>query len=428
VRTCLLAVCVTLAGVLLVGTAEAAALRCGGTPAKPGAPVSQVWAGRDKDDARVAGGGDDYLMGLKGEDSLCGGGGADAVFGGKGDDFVAGDGGDDVLFGGAGDDVIRGGPGDDFISGGTGRDRCDGGGGNDVIRECESVSRGPASKDQDSAPPEPEPVPAPAPLATTTTVNIAVNDAKRLVHVWGTTVPHAGKDTVYVVIQHKTPAGEWARVDGGCFGFGADDRFEHTFALAPARNYRVQARYQDPACPGAQYGASSSDWTYFDVAAAAARATVDAPEPSFCPAGDQPGGSVVREGGPANDLLLGTAAPDYLLGQPGDDTLCAGSGPDVLTGGDGNDLLDGQAGDDSLFGGAGNDVLRASPDPAFPPGCTKRCLPNSNTLYGGDGNDTLYGSHGPDVLIGGPGYDVCHLGGHPKGSRDKVQGCERVAR
>jgi RTX calcium-binding nonapeptide repeat (4 copies) len=365
---------------------------------------------------------------LTGRDSLCGGGGGDAVFGGKGDDFVSGNDGDDFLFGGAGDDVIRGGPGNDFISGGTGRDRCDGdgGGGNDVIRECESVSRGPASKDADPSDEPPAPAPAPLP-ATTTVVNVAVNDLKGLVHVWGTTSPHAGKDTDYVVIQHKTPAGEWARVDGGCFGFGPDDRFEHTFAIGPASNYRVQARYGDPACPGAQYAASSSDWSYFDVKATA-RASAVARDfgPSFCTAGDQPGTSVVGEGGPAGDALAGTVNPDDLLGAGGDDTLCGGGGPDVLAGGDGNDTLDGQAGDDSLFGGAGNDVLRASPDPAFPPGCGKQCLPNSNTLDGGDGDDTLFGSRSPDVLIGGPGNDTCYIGGHPKGSRDKHPGCERV--
>lgn len=205
------------------------------------------------------------------------------------------------------------------------------------------------------------------------------------------------------------------------------DRFEHTFALAPASNYRVQARYADPACPGAQYAASGSDWSYFDVKAAA-RASVVARDvgPSFCPAAGQSAGGVPLEGGPGGDTLAAAGGPDYLLGAGGDDTLCGGSGPDVLVGGDGNDRLDGQGGDDSLFGGAGDDVLRASPDPAFPPGCGNGCLPNSNTLYGGDGNDVLYGSRGPDVLIGGPGDDTCHLGGHPKGTHDKHPGCEHV--
>jgi hypothetical protein len=79
-------------------------------------------------------------------------------------------------------------------------------------------------------------------------------------------------------------------------------------------------------------------------------------------------------------------------------------------------------------GGPATTSCERAPTRRFPPGCAKRCLPNSNTLYGGDGSDKLYGSHGPGALIGGPGYDVCHLGGHPKGSRDKVQGCEQVAR
>jgi hypothetical protein len=423
VRVCGVVVCVFLLAASSAGSGQAAkprGARCGGRPAKVQKQPSQVWSGSDANDAFVALGGDDYLIGAGGDDSLCGGGGADAVFGGKGNDFVNGGAGDNLLFGGAGDDVIRGGPGNDFISGGTGRDRCIGGGGNDVIRECESVDRGPASKDSDpgSQPPAPP---------TTTTVNIAVNDAKRLVHVWGTTVPHAGADTVYVVIQHKTPANEWARVDGGCFGFGPDNRFEHTFALAPANNYRVQARYGDPACPAVQYAPSSADWQYFDVkAAAAARAATRDFGPSFCGAAAAAIRGTVFEGGPGDDALAGTGDADYLLGAGGNDTLCGGGGPDVLSGGDGADHLDGQGGDDSLFGGAGDDILRASPDPPFPGGCKGRCLPNSNTLYGGDGNDTLYGSRGPDVLIGGPGTDVCHLGGHPKGSHDKHPGCETV--
>jgi RTX calcium-binding nonapeptide repeat (4 copies) len=425
VRAGLSAICVLCVVASPVAAEKKAGPRCGGKVAKTGKQLSQVWAGGAKDNAFIAFAGDDYLIGAKGDDSLCGGGGADAVFGGKGNDFVSGNEGDDFLFGGAGDDAIHGGPGDDFISGGTGHDRCDGGGGNDVIRECEVVTRGPASKDADPGAEPPEPAPSPALPATTTTVNVAVNDLKRLAHIWGTTVPHAGPDTVYVVIQHKTPAGEWARVDGGCFGFGADGRFEHTFALAPANNYRVQARYRDPACPGAQYEGSSSSWTYFDVKASARAAAAGRDVgPSLC-AAVQSRGSGVLEGGPAADVLAGAAGPQYVLGGAGDDTLCGGGGPDVLSGGDGNDRLDGEGGDDTLFGGAGDDVLRASPDPAFP--CAKGCLPNSNTLYGGDGNDTLYGSHGPDVLIGGPGNnDICHLGGHPRGSRDKHPGCEHV--
>ena len=79
--------------------------------------------------------------------------------------------------------------------------------------------------------------------------------------------------------------------------------------------------HRDPACPGAQYAASSSAWSYFDVKAAA-RASAAARDfgPSFCAPGDQPGGRVVREGGAAGDALAGTGAPDVLIGGPGNDT------------------------------------------------------------------------------------------------------------
>lgn len=74
-----------------------------------------------------------------------------------------------------------------------------------------------------------------------------------------------------------------------------------------------------------------------------------------------------------NDLILGTAASDWLDGLAGDDCLVAGSSLDVLFGGDGDDVLIGGPGFDLCFGGAGADVyvqceLRLGPIGRRPPG------------------------------------------------------------
>lgn len=96
-------------------------------------------------------GGDDFLEGGEGNDSLIGGGGADELFGddgndrltgGAGADFLSGGDDDDKLFGKSGNDILRGDDGNDTLvgsagnddlDGGEGRDRLLGGGGNDVL-------------------------------------------------------------------------------------------------------------------------------------------------------------------------------------------------------------------------------------------------------------------------------------------------------
>jgi len=54
-------------------------------------------------------------------------------------------------------------------------------------------------------------------------------------------------------------------------------------------------------------------------------------------------------GGDGDEVLEGTARPNWMLG---------GRGNDVLTGGGGDDLIDGEWGDDTLTGGAGADIFR----------------------------------------------------------------------
>jgi Ca2+-binding RTX toxin-like protein len=76
---------------------------------------------------------------------------------------------------------------------------------------------------------------------------------------------------------------------------------------------------------------------------------------------------VGSNGGPDNDLILGSANADTLAGGEGDDCIVGGGDNDTLMGENGNDVLVGGSGDDTLNGGAdSNDVC-----------------------YGGDGTDSF---------------------------------------
>jgi Ca2+-binding RTX toxin-like protein len=59
-------------------------------------------------------------------------------------------------------------------------------------------------------------------------------------------------------------------------------------------------------------------------------------------------------GGPGNDLILGSPNADVIGGGDGDDCIIGGDGNDTLTGDDGDDVLLGGNGDDTLTGGAGS--------------------------------------------------------------------------
>jgi serralysin len=252
------------------------------TEALDGTTGPDVITGRQGKDAIHGYQGNDTLCGDDAGDEISGGSGNDALYGGQQSDRLDGADGNDTL---VGDPVIKkpdrckghtkknecasdrldGGDGGDFLVVRAGSDKLYGGKGYDVCRaHTAKAFRGGCEKKQvdysdggggggGAATP------------TTTTVNAQVNHLKDLVHVWGTTTPHTGTDTVYVVIQHKGAGGDWGRVKWGCFGFGSDGRFAHDFALSPARNYRVEARYGAPECAAVAYLGSSSDVLYFDV-------------------------------------------------------------------------------------------------------------------------------------------------------------------
>ncbi|AZZ94523.1 hypothetical protein EUZ85_28940 [Hahella sp. KA22] len=97
--------------------------------------------------------------------------------------------------------------------------------------------------------------------------------------------------------------------------------------------------------------------------------------------------TIVSEGGPGNDVLVGFEGIDSLLGGDGDDELVGLEGDDTLDGAAGADVLKGGGGNDYLFGGADDDVLK-----------------------GGEGDDSLTGGAGDDILEGGVGNDEYTFG------------------
>ena len=102
--------------------------------------------------------------------------------------------------------------------------------------------------------------------------------------------------------------------------------------------------------------------------------------------------AVVKNGGPGDDKLTGTADVDTLRGRGGDDKLKGLGGSDKLVGGSGDDLVDGGGGLDELGGGTGNDTISAGADAVL------------DLTYGGPGDDVIYLWDG-DETSAGPGDD-----------------------
>jgi Ca2+-binding RTX toxin-like protein len=145
--------------------------------------------------------------------------------------------------------------------------------------------------------------------------------------------------------------------------------------------------------------------------------------------------AVTKQGGPGNDLILGTEGPDDLGGGFGSDSVIGLGANDVLgggllgdndpaeksphradrmIGGPGNDFMYGDLGADLILGGAGDDFLL---DGEFRGGA-------SDLMFGGPGNDVLYPRNDPagsDLIMCGAGTDVAHVD-----RADVVVGCERV--
>jgi Ca2+-binding RTX toxin-like protein len=150
--------------------------------------------------------------------------------------------------------------------------------------------------------------------------------------------------------------------------------------------------------------------------------------------------AVTTQGGPRNDVVLGTDGSDHLGGGVGSDTIIGSGGKDfmwggdlppgpgtdppfpppeagpknddIMTGGTGNDFMWGNMGSDRIVGGTGNDILLdgESAGGAY------------DILIGGAGNDFLWPRNTPagqDLTLCGAGMDVAHVD-----NADIVIGCE----
>ena len=161
-------------------------------------------------------------------------------------------------------------------------------------------------------------------------------------------------------------------------------------------------------------------------------------------------GALLREGGAASEILLGTGHDDLIAGADGNDSLVGKDGNDTLVGGAGNDTLSPGEGDDVIAGGPGVDRIvltdfywrgdltvedgvivhrgaqgisridgveafefldgvMAAAD-LFGPGQAVTGTPGPDTLSGGDGPDTVAGLDGNDVIDGRGGNDTLDAG------------------
>ena len=106
------------------------------------------------------------------------------------------------------------------------------------------------------------------------------------------------------------------------------------------------------------------------------------------------------DGGPGDDLLVGSSAADVLYGGSGADRVDAGTGDDeIRLGADvEGDVVDAGLGDDRVTDQASSPVSEGQPvaDPRSPRG---------DQVAGGDGNDTIEAGQGDNRLLGGSGDD-----------------------
>lgn len=224
--------------------------------------------------------------------------GTDVVAGGAGDDLLEGGGGDDTLAGGDGGDVLIGGDGADTLVGGAGDDTLIGGAGADTfVLGREAFDMG-----------------------------------------WPEMVADFGNGDL---LDLSGLAG---------FTFIGTDPFTGTGQLRSLPSLdRTMLEISV---------ARRDDGGYVTRSVAIAAGPVDlfeTAEGSLVLSTIPPG--LAEVGGPAADVMPGSAAADLLWGEGGADTLFGLAGKDTLWGDDGADTLLGGAGADTLFGGEGDDLL-----------------------------------------------------------------------
>lgn len=102
-------------------------------------------------------------------------------------------------------------------------------------------------------------------------------------------------------------------------------------------------------------------------------------------------------GGPFDDIIVGTNYADVIYGNGGNDQIDGKIGDDYISGGDGLDIIFGDTGNDIIYGDAGNDKLDGGI--------------GNDRLEGGDGDDIIIGGFGDDRLYGNAGDDIFVLNG-----------------
>ena len=114
------------------------------------------------------------------------------------------------------------------------------------------------------------------------------------------------------------------------------------------------------------------------------------------------------DGNLGNDRIHGRGADDNLLGGPGNDRVFGGGGNDTIRGVQGNDFLNGGAGDDNVAGDANDTGDRTSFDRIFGAAGndTLKGGDSRDRIHGGSGNDTSDGENGHDRMSGGTGDDT----------------------
>lgn len=133
------------------------------------------------------------------------------------------------------------------------------------------------------------------------------------------------------------------------------------------------------------------------------------PEPTLCDIAIE---SARTGAGPyASYELVYAQEGRRINGGPGNQVIVGTEGDDTLRGGSGNDVLCGLAGDDTLRGGTGHDVIVGGP--------------GADRLYGNSGNDTLYTDADDTVIKGGSGWNTIN-GGEGSGEENSPPGLPTV--
>jgi Ca2+-binding RTX toxin-like protein len=290
------------------------------------ATVAIVGADGDLDNLVInSGNGDDNVdaSGIQAGDinlTLNGGNGNDLLIGGQGSDLLIGGRGEDVIFGGAGDDTFPWNPGDgsDVIEGQAGQDTLVFNGAN--IAETIDLSANGARL-----------------RFTRNVANIAMDcagvETVRFSALGGndtiTVNDLSGTDVTQVNLDLAFPAGSGTgdnQADAITVrGTTGDDSVVIKGTAGEVNVLGLAATVNilgsDPALDRLTISLLSGD----DVADA-----------SNLPSG---GINLTEDGGPGDDVLIGSAGADVLLGGDDDDVLIGGSGVDVLDGGSGNNIL-----------------------------------------------------------------------------------------